>query len=656
MKTDPELKRRLDLLDKYDDAYYNGKPLVSDAAYDLFKDGVLRQLPPDHPRLAKVGHVPSSGWSKESHDIAMGSQNKVDNEDDIRAYVDKTLGLLGVKSARWVLQHKLDGFSLELKYAAKIKSAVTRGNGVVGENITPNVCMFRDVPGILPIANKLAVRGEGLFNTADYQAVQRMVGDKYENPRNAAAGIARRYDGKYSKYIRFMAYNVTGKAKTEMEKVAALKKLGFDVVETYECPDVEGILDTYRKVKEQRPKLPYEIDGLVLKLDSIEQQDQLGVERNRPLGQMALKFDSDQASTKVLSIVPSVGRTGRVAPVATLAPVKLMGSTIRKASVHNYDYIRERFIGVGAEVTIEKRGDIIPQIVEVVVPGDDYEIPDICPSCESKLEDDGVNLWCRSKRCHQRDVARITYWLQVIGVKGFSDSFVDALYLMGKVKSVADLYSLQKQDVAAIPGMGQKTIMSFFKALMDTNEMFLEKFIEALGIPKCAKSTAALLAERYGTWDGVAGAKAEDLMKLSKIGESKAASIIEGLEQIAPIADDILRVVRIKRKVVGPLTGKSFCVTGSLKAMDRKTFQNFVAERGGVAKTSVGAGLGYLVTNDPNSGSSKNRKATKLGVKIIDENEFFTLAGGAPAIPADDKPGAVRDDSVRIVTESLFEG
>lgn len=655
MKVSPEIKRRLDLLDKYDDAYYNGKPLLSDAAYDLFKDGVLRQLPPDHPRLSKVGHAPSSGWPKESHDIFMGSQNKVDSEDGIREYVEKTLRLLGVSSTRWVLQYKLDGFSLELKYAGKINAAVTRGRGDIGENITPNVMLFRGLPNVLPIANRLGVRGEGLFNTADYLAVQKMVGDKYENPRNAAAGIARRYDGKYCKYERFIAYDVSGKAKTEMEKVMALEKLGFDVVTTFECGTLDEILDVYRKVKEERPNLPYEIDGLVLKLDSIDQQEMLGVERNRPLGQMALKFDPDQAATKVVSIVPSVGRTGRVAPVAMLDPVKLMGSTIKKASVHNYDYIRERFISVGAEVTIEKRGDIIPQIVEVIVPGDsEVEVPTACPSCGSKLHDDGVSLWCRAKECRQRDVARITYWLEVIGVKGFSENFVDALYGTGKVRSVADLYSLSEQDVASIPGVGAKTVKSFFKVLEDTGEMYLAKFIEALGIPKCAKSTAALLADTFGTWEAVVDVDIGDLVTLPKVGETKAVSLVEGIAEIAPIAEDVLRVVRIKQRAVGPLTGKSFCVTGSLRAMDRKAFQDFVAERGGTAKTSVGAGLDYLVTNDPGSGSKKNQRAKKLGVGIITEDDFFKMAGGAPDKPKDDKPEAVRDDSVKIVTESLF--
>jgi len=655
MKISADLQKRIDLLEKYDAAYHNGNALVSDAAYDLFKDSVIRHLPPDHPMLSKVGHAPSSGWSKEKHDIAMGSQNKVDNEDDIKEWVKKTLALVGVKSAKWVLQYKLDGFSMELKYAGALKAGVTRGNGLVGENVTSNVKMFRGVPSLLAIANPLTVRGESLFATEDYKAVQKQVGDKYENPRNAASGISRRYDGRFSTYISFISYDITGRAKTETEKIEALKKLGFETAVTYECSDVEDILEIYRKVKEERNSLPYEIDGLVLKFDSIELQDRAGSERNRPLGQIALKFDPDQAITKVLSIAANVGRTGKVTPVAMLQPVKLMGSTITKTSVHNFDYIRERFISVGAEVTIEKRGDIIPQIVEVVVPGsNEYEAPKVCPSCGEPLQDDSVNLWCRAEMCPQRDVARITYWLEEIGTKGFSDSFVNALYAAGKVKSVADLYSLSEQDVASVPGVGLKTVASFFQALKQTSKMPLAKFIKALGIPKCASTTAPLLADTFGSWEAVTRATMDDLLKLPKVGETKATAILEGIEEIDSIAQDVLRVVKIKAKAVGLLTGKSFCVTGSLSAMGRKEFQDYVEELGGTAKSSVGAGLGYLVTNDPDSGSSKNQKAQKLGVQIITEEEFFKMAP-MPEKSAD-AGEAVKDNSVQIVTESLFGG
>jgi len=654
MDTPQELQGKIAQLEKYDAAYHNGKALISDAAYDLFKDSVIKQLPSGHPLLSKVGHAPSSAWPKERHAIAMGSQNKVDNEDDIRAAVKAMLARVNVKKAKFVLQHKLDGFSLASNYAAsKLVSAITRGDGYVGENITPNARMFRSLPTVLPIPNALSVRAEGVIPSKAYAELQAKVGDKYANPRNAASGISRKLDGSNCSYIHVIAYDVTGKAKTETEKLDALKKLGFVTVTTYEAEDEDEVIKIYRKVKAERDKLPYDIDGLVLKFDSIELQERAGVERNRPLGQIALKFESDQALTKVKEIPLQVGHTGKVTPVGIFDPVRLMGTTVARASLHNFDYIKEKFISVGAEVTIEKRGDIIPQVIEVVNPGQEYEKPDRCPSCGSKLYDDGVSLWCMAPKCRERDVARIAYWLKTINAKGFSDSFVDALYGMGKVGSVADLYSLTEQDLLSVQGLGQKTAAAFLAALKATSEMMLPKFITALGIPGCAKSTADLLTEKYGTWDKVASSTADDLIKIPGIGEVSAATIVEGIHEVGAMASDILKAVRIKKATTGPLTGKSFCVTGTLAVMDRKAFQDFVAERGGTAKSSVSADLGYLVTNDPGSGSDKNRKAKKLGVKVISEDEFFKMAGGPPKAP-DAPPQAVADKGMKIVTESLF--
>ena len=654
MTVSADLQRKIDQLEKYDDAYHNGKALISDAAYDLFKDSVMRQIPPGHFMLSKVGHATSSPWPKERHQIFMGSQEKAVTEDEIQQWYKDALVRVGEKKAKFVLQHKLDGFSLELKYSGSLDAGVTRGNGFIGENITANALLFRNVPGILPIANPLAVRGEGIIPATFYADLQKKVGDRYENPRNAARDISRRLDGSYSVYIHFIAYDISGKASTETLKIEALKKLGFETVPTFECNDIGEILDIYRKFKKERTSLPYDIDGLVLKFDSIELQERAGIDNNKPKGQVALKFESDQALTKVRDITMQVGRTGKITPVGEFEPAKLMGTTVSRASLHNFDYIKEMGIGIGAEVTIEKRGDIIPQVVEVVNPGKDFEKPVECPSCGSTLYDDGVNLWCLSSKCREKDVARITYWLESINIKGFSGRFVDALYATGKVSSVADLYSLTEQDIATVPGVGSKTVASFMKALKDTSEMTLSKFIMALGMPGCAKGTADLLSERYGSWDEVLSATEDELVKIPGIGSVSAAFIASGIREVSSVAEDILKAVSIKKKAIGPLTGKSFCVTGSLSVMGRKEFQDFVVAQGGTAKSSVAAGLDYLVSNDPGSGSSKNQKAVKLGVKVISEDEFFKLVGGPPKAPVVNS-APVADKSMKIVSESLFD-
>jgi DNA ligase (NAD+) len=507
---------------------------------------------------------------------------------------------------------------------------------------------------VLPIDKAVVVRGEGVLTKKDFSLVQDKSDDHYKNSRNAASGISRRQDGEFCKHIRFIAYDINATVKTELEKIAVLKKLGFMTVWTKECATLDEILACYREIRDnQRDKFEYEIDGLVLKLNEIDLQEKMGFDHNRPEGQVALKFESDQAITTIKAIEVQIGRTGKLTPVAILEPVDLMGSTIRKASLHNFDYIIQNGIGIGAEVSIEKKGDIIPQVVDILNAGDDYEKPTVCPSCGGPLEDDGVNIWCRSKVCRERDINRIVYWIQVLDMKGFSAKFVEKLWDMEKLRSVADIYRLREDDFISVDGIGEKTIKSFFTTLQDTSEMYLERFITALGIPSCSKSTADILVEKFGTWDKIASIVPADLQKLPGFAETSSETICSGISEISSMATELLRVIKIKKKKEGPLTGSSFCVTGSLASMGRKEFYELVVEKGGIAKNSVAEGLTYLVTNDKDSGSKKNQKARDLGVKVINEEEFFQLLGERPV----EKTTEVLQDKqpeVQIISENLF--
>jgi len=645
-------------LDEYENAYYNNEPLIDDAGYDAFKDRVFRNLPPDHPRLSKVGHAVCSPWPKKKHTIAMGSQNKLSSEDQIREWVKKVTAELRVSKLEWVLQHKIDGFSLEMGYSGgKLESGLTRGDGYIGENIYENVLLFRQVPTITPITNDIFVRGEGVLPKKDYDLIQeqkKKAGDKpYKNARNAASGISRRLDGTHSKYIRVIAYDINAKVKQETDKIEILQKLGFITVETFICHSIEEIIAIYKSIRDkQRTQYDYEIDGLVLKLNDINLQEKLGTKRNRPEGQIALKFESEKGVTTVLGIQLQVGRTGKITPVAKLEDVELMGSTIKRASVHNFAYMEEMCIGVGAEVTIEKKGDIIPQVTEVIMEGDPYPKPEVCPSCGGHVEDDGVNIWCRNEVCKERDINRIVYWIQTLDMKGFSEKFVSRLWDLGKIRSISDLYKLIADDFIAVEGIGEKTIKSFFKTIEDTKELYLEKFITALGIPTCSKTTSGILVERYGSWEKIASIVPSDLEKIAGFAETSAYSVCSGISEIKPMADDLLQVIKIKEKKKGILTGMSFCVTGSLSSMGRKEFQSIVVDLGGIAKDSVSEGLTYLLTNDKESGSSKNRKAQKLGVKLIDEEEFLSLIGGVQK--KKEKEISKKANDIVIISENLF--
>jgi len=641
-------------LDEYDNAYHNNESLIDDDAYDAFKEKVFKLLPPDHPRLDKVGHAPVSSWPKKKHVIAMGSQNKVSSESAIKDWVEKVCYELGVSKPEFVLQHKVDGFSLEAVYeGTKLREGVTRGDGVVGEEIYENAKLFRQLPCTIPIPEKVVIRGEGVLTKKDYDLIQEKEDNRYKNSRNAASGISRRYDGKYSKYIRVITYDINAKVKKETDKIEALQKLGFTTVDTFICNSYEEIIAIYKAIRDKhRKSFAYEIDGLVLKLNDISLQDKLGVKNNKPEGQVALKFDSEKGSTTVKGFQLQVGRTGKITPVVILEPVDLMGSTIKKASVHNFSYMLELGIGVEAEVIIEKKGDIIPQVTEVVMEGDPFEKPTKCPSCGGPIEDDGVNMWCRNEVCKERDINRIVYWIQTINMKGFSEKFVARLWDLGKIRSVSDLYKLNVDDFIAVEGIGEKTVKTFFETVKNTSELYLEKFITALGIPTCSTSTAEILVERFKTWDKIISIEPSDLEKIPGFAKTSACSVCEGIAEVRSMAQDLLEVIKIKEKKQGVLTGLSFCVTGSLASMGRKEFQAIVIEYGGIAKDSVSEGLTYLVTNE-DSMSSKMKKAKKLNIAIINEETFLKMI---PDMKKEVKTASVSvpKEEIKIVTESLF--
>jgi DNA ligase (NAD+) len=483
------------------------------------------------------------------------------------------------------------------------------------------------------------VRAEGFITNANFDKIQKLTNNKYKNSRNAASGISRRFDGDSCEYIQVLAYDINANVKTEVEKLEILKKLGFKVVPAIYCDTLEKVIEVYQGYKDTlRDKVTYPIDGLVLKLDSIDLQEKMGVTNNRPDGQIALKFSSDQAITKLNTIVDQVGRTGKLTPVGMLKPVELMGSTITKATLHNYAYIEENFISPDAEVVIEKKGDIIPQIVDVITPGKGYKRPDKCPSCGGSLIWDKVNLWCYNEGCREREVNRILYWIQVLDMKGFSSSFVEKLWDTGKIKRISDLYTLNPDSLTSIAGLGAKTIKSFFETLQAKKEMYLEQFIVALGITGVSKGTAGDLVSNFGTWDKILKVQKSDIVKIPGYADISSETICEGIQEVSEMAAELLKVIKIKEKKKGTLTGMSFCVTGSLEGMSRKEFEDLVVNEGGSFKSTISVGLGYLVTNTPDSGSGKNSKVRIINekldkegapgkkTKIITEKEFIVLA------------------------------
>lgn len=641
---------------EYRDAYYNttsktksGWPLISDAEYDKLEAVLTKHLPADDPWFDLVGHTPSSGWTKEAHEIPMGSQLKINTEEEVVEFCNKVPNKEG-----FVLEHKIDGFSLGPIYDGhKLEKAVTRGNGLIGENITNNAKRFRGLPKRIPTADRVVVRAEGFISKENFDKVQRLTNDQYENARNAASGISRRHDGSHSQYIQILCYDIEGDFKTEMEKLARIKELGFPVVEHYFCKDAKEIIEYYRKYKAgKRDTLGHEIDGFVIKYNDLEIQEKLGIKNKRPLGQVALKFESDQGTTKCNSITLQVGRTGVITPLAMLEPVKLMGSTISKATLHNFAEIRRLGLGVGDEVTIERGGDIIPKVTEVVSSaGKSFVEPTECPSCKGKVVSDGVNIWCRNSPCREKDINRIHYWIKKLEIKDFSTKFLGKLYDQDKIRTIGDLYKLVPDDFGSIDGIGEKTVKSFFKKLEDTSEMYLEDFIVALGIPSCSESSSKMLVSTFGSWNNICVVKPFQIIGIPGYQERSANSICVGISEIKDMAEDLLSVIKIKQKKTGgKLKGLSVCVTGELTSMSRNDFKKMVATELGEFKSSVSEGLSYLITNDPDSGSAKAEKAKKYGTVIISEEDFFNTVLGQTPPTVSKKEGKVD----KIAFNSLF--
>ena len=626
---DKDLQNKIAALKKFDDYYYNkNESLISDQAYDLLKDMVLKSVPPNHPLFKKVGHKVASPWVKKAHKMPMGSQSKVSDTDSIEKWVKNIQSIYGLDT-EFVIQHKIDGFSLEMVYNDfNLVQAVTRGDGHVGEDITDNAKYFRYLPTKIGTSKGVVVRGEAVLYPQDFEEIQKKEGNRYKNTRNAASGLGRRRDGRNAEYIRVIAFDIDIDVSTETEKIERLHKLGFRPVKTYVCTSLDDILRVYKEYKEtKRGELPYGIDGLVLRINDIQKQEELGVTNNRPNGQVALKFDSDQAMTTLTGISNNVGRTGKITPVGFVEPVDLMGSTITKLTLHNYSQIESLMLTEGAEVVIEKKGDIIPQIVEVVLPGKkEVNRPEKCPSCGGRLEDDGINIWCHNDGCKDREASRISYWLESIKVVGFSRKFIDKMWDKGLIRKVSDLYKLKPKDFIGIEGIGDKTVKSFFEALGKTSTMTIESFIKALGVPGISDSTASLLAETFKDWDSLLAAPAERLSALYGIGDISANNIAEGLRDVADVASNLLSVISIEEVETGTaLEGKSFCVSGSLESMGRTEFFNKVKELGGTPKKSVVKTLDYLVTNDKETMTGKVEKASKLGISIISEKEFLDM-------------------------------
>ncbi|HQJ21839.1 MAG TPA: NAD-dependent DNA ligase LigA [Rectinema sp.] len=633
---DPDIRqkriRELEyLIRHHQELYYNGEPEISDEEFDALWDE-LASIDPANPIIASIGADRSDRWPKYRHRMIMGSLSKASDPESFLAWAAK------VRYPLYLVQYKLDGASIELQYdEGGFARAVTRGDGVIGDDITPNAVRMNGVPNRLPEPFTGSVRGEVLMS-------KRVHASKYSdkaNCRNAANGLMKRKDGQGVEDLDIVCYDAVGRLptgeafSTEREKIAWLKRMGFNVVPTIECKSPEEIIVYRAKIMELRPTLEYDIDGLVVKGDRIDFED---MNKMRPELQIAFKFSPEEAVTTLIAVEWSESGT-TVTPIGIVEPVRLAGTTVQRANLANPGIIRSMDLRIGSKVVITKRGEIIPKIESLVENPKDaipIPIPSHCSLCGAGLIDEDTRLYCPNPECPGKAYHRLEKWLSVIDIKDIGSTLLKRLFEAKRVVRIPDLYSLTIDDLISFERIGQKSAQKILRNIRERNEVSLSQFIAGFDIEGIGLLMAEKLIEAgYDTLDKILAASPADFEKIAGFAEISAKTLYEGLrlveEDMRKLVDS--GYVRIRpplpktQRTANPVSGNSFCFTGELRSMKRSEAEKLVREKGGIIKSSVTKDLDYLVTNDPSSGSEKNRKAKELSIKIIDEEQFLEMAG-----------------------------
>ncbi|MDR2495102.1 MAG: NAD-dependent DNA ligase LigA [Spirochaetaceae bacterium] len=629
--SDFEKETRIETLERliaaYQASYYNGEAEISDGEFDLLWDELAR-LRPESPILARIG-ADSGSFPKARHRIPMGSQDKAANPAEFRAWAEKTA------AGTFLVQYKLDGASLELQYeSGKLVKAITRGDGVTGDEITRNARRMKGVAAELDIPFSGGVRGEVVMTREVWK-------EKYAekaNCRNAANGIMRRKDGEGCEDLRLITYDAAafgddGFFEDEARKVAWLKERGFAVAVTVELSDVEAIIEYRRNIALARESLPVDIDGLVVKDRTTDMAD---LRRGRPERQIAFKFDLEVAYSILRDVEWSESGT-TYTPVGVVDPVRIAGTAVQRANLNNPAMIRALGLKIGSAVSVVKRGEIIPKIEGLAPSGvlpargeRDIVFPERCETCGSALEDAGTRLFCPNQKCPKRLLHRLQKWVGVLDIRELGDKLLRQLFERGRVRRIPDFYTLSPEELADFERMGDASAAKVARHIRTKRELPLAVFIAGFDFEGVGGTIMEkVVAAGFDTLEKLRGATEEDLADVYGLGGITARIIVEGLKETVLEMDETLAagVVTVAAPPAGnlPLKGFSFCFTGELSGMKRSEAEEKARSLGAVAKSSVGKDLSFLVTNNPTSDSSKNKKARSLGIPVIDEKDFAAI-------------------------------
>jgi len=642
--------------------YVLDQPEISDAQYDrLMRE--LENLEEQYPQLRtpnsptqRVGAPPLEAFEIVRHTIPMLSLSNAFDESETKDFDKRVKKFLGTsEDVVYVTEPKLDGLAVELVYErGQFTVGSTRGDGINGENITQNLRTIKTIPLQLirkeiPTPGRLEVRGEVIIQLNRFRELNRkreeMDEPLFANPRNAAAGSVRQLDSKITaeRPLEIYCYGlgeVTGRTfKTQWEILQTFPKWGLRTnPHIRRCKNIDEVFEYYHEMSERREKLPYEIDGIVIKVDRLNLQARLGEISRSPRWALAFKFQPKQETTKILDIIVQVGRTGALTPVAVMEPVKVGGVEISRATLHNQDEIDKKDVRVGDTVIIQRAGDVIPKVVQVIESkrtGKEkkFKMPSKCPVCGAEVIKEEAIHHCIGLDCPAQLKGRIKHFAskRAMDIEGLGVKLIDQLVDKGLAKDVADIYYIKKDELIALERMADKSAQNIIDAIEASKTKPLSKFLYALGIRHVGETTAEYLARHFSRLDDLFHLSEEDLMKVEGIGPEVAASVFQffrdkkNRDSIELLKKAGVKVIEPKVKEKGKLAGKTFVFTGALKTFGRDEVRNLVESLGGVTASSVSKKVDFVVVGeDP---GSKLDKAKELGVKILTEEEFKKMVG-----------------------------
>jgi DNA ligase (NAD+) len=645
--------------------YILDDPEITDAEFDRLVNK-LKALEAAHPQLItpdsptqRVGGAPREGFQSVRHTSQMLSLDNAFSFEELRDFDRRVREGIGRDTVDYVCEHKFDGLSISLQYEQGVLvRGVTRGDGSTGEDVSPNVKTIRSIPlsvdlNVLKkhrVPRDFEVRGEIIMTRKAFAQLNRQQeesgGKRFANPRNAAAGAVRVLDPSItaSRKLDFYAYLLLAGGRPALKRhsdsLAALEKMPFKVCADYALEHgIEAVEDFCERWEEKREELPYEIDGIVVKVDESAIQEELGRTAKAPRWAVAYKYPARQETTVVNDIIVQVGRTGALTPVAVLEPVQVGGVTVSRSTLHNLDEVERLGVHIGDAVLIERAGEVIPHVVKVVKEGKDrkkFRMPEKCPECGSRIHkaEDEVAYRCVNAGCPAKRKESLLHFAgrHAMNIDGLGEKIVDQLVDKGMVKDLADLYILKLEPLAALERMAEKSAQNLLDEIEASKKLNLSRLIYALGIRFVGERTGQLLAEHFGSLDALKNSTEEELVEVHEVGPKVAASIAEFFSEAANkklvkrLIDAGLNVKEERRAPKDTrLAGKTFVFTGELSKRTREEAGELVTAHGGKVTSSVSKKTDYVVVGaEP---GSKYDKAKSLGVTILDETSFEKLLG-----------------------------